>query len=399
MSWNEPGSPKKDPWSGRDQQESPPDLEEVLRSLQDRFNRLFGGGRGGAGPGGAGFGSPGKVVGLAVAAVVAIWLLTGIYIVQEGNRGVVTRFGKYSETTMPGPHWHIPTPIETVQIVNVEQQRVAEIGTRVSGRSSQDMASGESLMLTQDENIVDMHLTVQWQIKDAREFLFRVLSPETTLKQVTKSAQRAVIGKSTMDFVLTEGRSEVAEEIKTEVQRMLDDYDTGIRVLSVNLMDAQPPEEVQPAFADAIKAREDEQRLKNEAQSYANEVIPKARGAAARLTEEAEAYKQRVVARAQGEAGRFSRLLAEYEKAPEVTRERLYIETLQDIYGRSNVTMVDVKSSNNMFYLPLDKLRQNTAPAITSAEEDRISQLQESSDSPTRIVRSAARGREGRSQQ
>ncbi|MBM4201650.1 MAG: FtsH protease activity modulator HflK [Gammaproteobacteria bacterium] len=397
MSWNEPGSPKKDPWSGRDQQESPPDLEEVLRSLQDRFNRLFGGG-GGSGPGVGGFNNPGKLVGLALAGLAVIWLLTGIYIVQEGNRGVVTRFGKYAETTMPGPHWHVPTPIETVQIVNVEQQRVVEVGTRVTGRSSQDMASGESLMLTQDENIVDVHLTVQYQIKDAKEYLFKVLSPETTLKQVTKSAQRAVIGKSTMDFVLTEGRSEVAEEIKTEVQRMLDDYGTGIRVLSVNLMDAQPPEEVQPAFADAIKAREDEQRLKNEAQSYANEVIPKARGAAARLAEEAEAYKQRVVARAQGEAGRFSRLLAEYEKAPEVTRERLYIETLQDIYGRSNVTLVDVKGGGNMFYLPLDKLRAPSAPATTSAEEDRISQLQEASDSSTRIVRSTVRGREGRSQ-
>ncbi|MGY6213844.1 FtsH protease activity modulator HflK [Methylolobus aquaticus] len=397
MSWNEPGSPKKDPWSGRDQQESPPDLEEVLRSLQDRFNRLFGG-RGGSGPGGS-MGNPGKLVGLAAGGLVLIWILTGIYIVQEGNRGVVTRFGKYAETTMPGPHWHIPAPIESVQIVNVEQQRVTEVGTRVSGRSSQDMASGESLMLTQDENIVDVHLTVQYQIKDAKEYLFSVLAPEATLKQATKSAQRAVIGKSTMDFVLTEGRSEVAEEIKNEVQRMLDDYGTGIRVLSVNLMDAQPPEEVQPAFADAIKAREDEQRLKNEAQSYANEVIPKARGAAARLSEEAEAYKQRVIARAQGEAGRFSRLLAEYEKAPDVTRERLYIETLQDIYSRSNVTLVDVKGGNNMFYLPLDKLRAASAPAVSMAEEDRISQLQDSSDSGARIVRPAARGREGRSQQ
>jgi membrane protease subunit HflK len=398
MSWNEPGSPKKDPWSGRDQQESPPDLEEVLRSLQDRFNRLFGGGRGGGGPAG-GFGNPGRLVGLVLGALALIWLLTGIYIVQEGNRGVVTRFGKYSETTMPGPHWHIPAPIETVQIVNVEQQRVTEVGTRVTGRSSQDMASGESLMLTQDENIVDVHLTVQYQIKDAKEYLFKVVSPEATLKQVTKSAQRAVIGKSTMDFVLTEGRSEVAEEIKTEVQRMLDDYGTGIRVLSVNLMDAQPPEEVQPAFADAIKAREDEQRLKNEAESYANEVIPKARGSAARLTEEAEAYKQRVVARAQGEAGRFSRMLAEYEKAPEVTRERLYLDALQEIYGRSNVTMVDVKGSSNVFYLPLDKLKSPGTPVTSAAEEDRISQLQESSDGANRIVRSVARGREGRNQQ
>lgn len=395
MSWNEPGSPKKDPWSGRDQQESPPDLEEVLKSVQDRIVRLFGGGRGSGGS----LGSPGRVAGLVGAAAVAIWLLTGIYIVDEGNRGVVQRFGRYVETTMPGPHWHIPKPIERVTVVNVEQQRIVEVGTRSTGRSTQDTATGEALMLTQDENIVDLHLTVQYQIKDAKEYLFSVLSPDATLKQVTKSAQRAVIGKNTMDFVLTEGRSDVADEVKTEVQRMLDDYGTGIRVITVNLMDAQPPEEVQPAFADAIKAREDEQRLKNEAEAYSNDVIPKARGAAARLLEEAEGYKQRVIARAQGEAGRFSQLLAEYEKAPEVTRERLYLEGMQDILGRANVTMVDVKGSNNVFYLPLDKLRSRSEVAASPVEDERIPQAQEPSDGSQRVIRQTARGREGRGQQ
>jgi len=394
MSWNEPGSPKKDPWSGREQQESPPDLEEVLRSVQERFSRLFGGGKGSGGWSG----SPAKSIGWILLLGLIIWLLTGIYIVQEGNRGVVTRFGKYVETTMPGPHWHIPKPFESVTVVNVEQQRIIEVGTRSAGRSSQDTASGEALMLTQDENIVDLHLTVQYQIKDAKEYLFKVFSPDATLKQITKSAERAVIGKNTMDFVLTEGRSEVAEEIKSEVQRMLDDYGTGIRVITVNLMDAQPPEEVQPAFADAIKAREDEQRLKNEAEAYANEVIPKARGAAARLSEESEGYKQRVIARAQGEAGRFNQLLAEYEKAPEVTRERLYLEGVQDILGRSNVTLVDVKGSSNVFYLPLDKLRQQSNTMQFPAEEERVPQVQESSDSPVRIMRPSARGREGRGQ-
>ncbi len=395
MSWNEPGSPKKDPWSGRDQQPTPPDLEEVLRSVQERISRLFGGGRGG----GRWSGSPGRSIGWIIAAVVLVWALTGIYIVQEGNRGVVTRFGRYVETTMPGPHWHIPKPIENVTVVNVEQQRIIEVGTRSASRTSQDTALGEALMLTQDENIVDVHLTVQYQIKDAKDYLFRVFSPDVTLKQVTKSAQRAVIGKSTMDFVLTEGRSEIAEEIKAEVQRMLDDYETGIRVTSVNMMDAQPPEEVQPAFADAIKAREDEQRLKNEAEAYANEVLPKARGAAARLTQEAEAYRQRVIARAQGEAGRFSQLLAEYEKAPEVTRERLYLEALQDIMGRSNLSLIDVKGSNNVFYLPLDKLRRLNESGSTGGGDEHVPAVQETSEMPAKGVRPSVRGREGRAQQ
>jgi membrane protease subunit HflK len=254
-------------------------------------------------------------------------------------------------------------------------------------------------MLTQDENIVDVHLTVQYQIKDAKDYLFRVFSPDATLKQVTKSAQRAVIGKSTMDFVLTEGRSEIAEEIKSEVQKILDAYETGIRVISVNMMDAQPPEEVQPAFADAIKAREDEQRLKNEAEAYANEVLPKARGAAARLTQEAEAYKQRVTARAQGEAGRFSQLLAEFEKAPEVTRERLYLEAMQDIMGRANLSLIDVKGSNNVFYLPLDKMHRRLDTSAAPGDEERASAVQETSETPSKGMRSAIRGRgEGRGQ-
>ncbi len=395
MSWNEPGSPKKDPWSGRDQQPTPPDLEEVLRGIQERLGRLFGANRGNGGFGGL----PVRSIGWLVLASLALWALTGIYIVQEGSRGVVTRFGRYVETTMPGPHWHIPTPVESVTVVNVEQQRIIEVGTKSGARTSQDMASGEALMLTQDENIVDVHLTVQYQIKDAKDYMFRVFAPDATLKQVAKSAQRAVIGKSTMDFVLTEGRSEIAEEIKGEVQRMLDDYEAGIRVISVNMMDAQPPEEVQPAFADAIKAREDEQRLKNEAEAYANEVLPKARGSAARLIQEAEAYKQRVIARAQGEAGRFKQLLAEFEKAPDVTRERLYLETMQDILGRANVSLMDVKSGNNVFYLPLDKLRRQMETAQSVGDEERSAQAHEVSEVPAKSVRSGGRGREGRGQQ
>jgi len=399
MSWNEPGGNKKDPWSGRDQQDAPPDLDEVLRTLRDNVGRLFGRRSGGGRPGG----SPGRVFGLLLGIVLAIWALTGIYIVDEGNRGVVTRFGKYADTTMPGPHWHLPVPIESVTIVNVEQQRFIEVGYRSGGRQ-QSMGSvpKEALMLTQDENIVDIRLAVQYQIKNAKDYLFHVLEPDATLKQVTESAQRSIIGKSTMDFVLTEGRSGIADEIKSEIQEILDLYQAGIRVINVNLVDAQPPEEVQSAFEDAIKAREDEQRLKNEAEAYANEVVPKARGAAARLLEESEAYKQRNIAKAQGEAGRFKQLLAEYEKAPDITRERLYIDTIEHVLQRSKVLMLDVKSGNNLIYLPIDKLQRQITTLESGKEIDApsIGSVEAATDGGGKIVSRpmTLRGREGRGQ-
>jgi membrane protease subunit HflK len=397
MAWNEPGGGKKDPWSGRDSQNLPPDLDEVMRRLQERINKLFGGRPGGG---------PGKLVGMIGTALVTIWGLTGIYIVDEGSRGVVTRFGRYIETTQPGPHWHWPAPIESVNVVNVEQLRSVEVGYRSGGRQQALGSVGsvpkEALMLTRDENIVDVRLAVQYQIKDAKDYLFNVLDPEGTLKQVTESAERSVIGKSSMDFVLTEGRSEVVDEIKKELQRILDEYRVGIRVVTVNLVDAQPPEEVQAAFEDAIKAREDEQRLKNEAEAYANEVIPKARGAASRLIQESEAYKEKVIARAKGEASRFSQLLAEYEKAPEVMRERLYIETMQDVLERANTLMLDVKGGSNVVYLPLDKLRSSKSAAEVAAPDTEPGSIYApvSTEVPgagTKAgVRSSARGRDGR---
>ncbi|MBS1211796.1 MAG: hflK [Proteobacteria bacterium] len=396
MSWNEPGGNKKDPWSGRDQQETPPDLDEVMRSLQEKIGKLFGGGSGGRTPR-----NPAKTIAVLAAVPLAIWALTGIYIVDEGNRGVVTRFGKYSETTLPGPHWHLPMPIEAVTIVNVEQQRFIEVGYRSGGRQqSLGSVPKEALMLTQDENIVDIRLAVQYQIKDAKSYLFNVLDPDVTLKQVTESAQRGIIGKSSMDFVLTEGRGGIAEEIKEEIQAILDDYKAGIRVTTVNFVDAQPPEEVQSAFEDAIKAREDEQRLKNEAESYANEVVPKARGAAARLAEEAEAYRLKLIAKAQGEAGRFKQLLGEYEKAPEVTRERLYLDTIESVLEKSNTLMLDVKGGNNMFYLPIDKLQKLPAAADYGKEAESESVAAEAMDSSAKGAARAAttRGREGRGQ-
>ncbi|CAL1240130.1 FtsH protease activity modulator HflK [Candidatus Methylocalor cossyra] len=396
MSWNEPGSNKKDPWSGRDQQETPPDLEELMRGLQERIHRIFGKGL----PGTGGANAPAKTIGLIVTVVLVLWGLTGIYLVDEGSRGVVTRFGRYIETTMPGLHWHIPAPIDKVEIVNVEQQRFMEIGYRSGGRQqSLGSVPKEALMLTQDENIIDIRLAVQYQIKDAKAYLFNVAEPDVTLKEVIESAQRAVIGKSTMDFVLTEGRGQIADNIKSEVQHILDQYQTGLRVTNVSLVDAQPPEQVQSAFEDAIKAREDEQRLKNDAEAYRNEVVPKARGAAARLLEESEAYKQKAISKAEGEAARFRQLLAEYEKAPEVTRERLYLDAMQEVFEQTGTVLVDVKRGNNVIYLPVDRLGKSPASASQVRDADTPPVGQELSESGARNVRSTtARGREGRGQ-
>ncbi|CAI8727995.1 FtsH protease activity modulator HflK [Methylocaldum szegediense] len=391
MSWNEPGGNKKDPWSGRDQQDTPPDLEEVMRGLHEKIGRFFGGGEN----------APYKTIGFFLVIALVIWGLTGIYLVDEGSRGVVTRFGRYTETTMPGLHWHIPAPIEQVQVVNMEQQRFLEVGYRSGGRQqSLGSVPREALMLTQDENIIDIRLAVQYQIKDAKDYLFNVADPDETLKQVIESAERAVIGKSTMDFVLTEGRGKVADEIKSEIQQTLDQYQTGIRISNVSLVDAQAPEEVQAAFMDAIKAREDEQRLKNEAEAYANEVVPKARGAAARVLEESEAYKQRVIARAEGDASRFKQLLAEYEKAPEVTRKRLYLDAMEDVLARTGTLLIDVKHSNNLLYLPIDKLQKSASPLMPSRDTENTNiTTPDISDSGTpRSVRSTTRGREGRGQ-
>jgi len=362
MSWNEPGGDKKDPWSGRGDKKGPPDLDEAIRSLQEKLAKFFGGGNGGSGDN---EGSPKnfspsysiKSLGFLAGGAVVLWGLSGFYIVDEGNHGVETRFGKYIGTTQSGLNWHLPAPVERVEIVNVKQQRFIEVGYR-SGGSAQAEGSvpKEALMLTKDENYVDVRLAVQYQVKDAKEFNFNVVNPALTLKQVTESALRGVVGSSTMDFVLTQGRSEIVTLIKKEIQDVMDSYKSGIQVTSVNLQDAQPPEQVQNSFEDAIKAREDEQRLINEAEAYSNDVVPKARGAAARKIQEAEGYKEQVIAQAQGETTRFSKLLVEYVKAPDVTRKRLYIESMEAVLSETNKVLVDVKAGNNLLYLPLDKM-------------------------------------------
>ncbi|MCK9395735.1 MAG: FtsH protease activity modulator HflK [Methylobacter sp.] len=400
MSWNEPGGDKKDPWSGRGDQKGPPDLDEAMRSLQEKLSGFFGGGKEGD-DGSSGI-PPLKSLGFLAAGAVALWGLSGFYIVDEGTQGVETRFGKYVATTQSGLNWHFPAPIERVEVVDVKQQRYIEVGYR-SGGTEQTLGSvpKEALMLTKDENIVDVRLAVQYQVKNAKEFIFNVVNPAGTLKQVTESAQRGVVGSSKMDFVLTEGRSEIVAQIKKEIQDVMDSYQSGIQVTSVNLQDAQPPEQVQNAFEDAIKAREDEQRLINEAEAYSNDVVPKARGAAARKIQEAEGYKEQVVAQAEGESNRFSQLLTEYSKAPDVTRKRLYIESMESVLAETNTVMVDVKGGNNMLYLPLDKMIQ-PQPSIQQANVPQSTVEQPSHakvDTAQPAVRTSTRGRDLRGRQ
>jgi len=301
-----------------------------------------------------------------------VWLASGVYIVDQGNRGVVSRFGAYSETTMPGPHWHIPAPIESVANVNVEQQRFIEVGyTDASRVNKSSVIPQESLMLTADENIITVRLAVQYQINNARDYLFNVKNNENTLKQLTESVERAVIGRNNMDFVLTEGRSQIVAEIKEQIQEAMDAYKAGISIASVNLQDAQPPEEVQGAFEDAIRAREDKQRLINEAEAYANEVVPKARGAASRIIQEAEAYEAEKVAKAKGETERFDQLLVEYEKSPAITRKRLYLEAKEKLYSSTNKIMLNEDQSSPMMYMPLPQtMTQHAQPAASHTEPE-----------------------------
>ena len=434
MAWNEPGGGNRDPWSGGGRDQGPPDLDEVVRKLSNKLGALLGGRRGGGGgTGGSGRSGSGFAgIGLIVGVIAAIgWLIASIYIVNEGERGVVLRFGKYLETTLPGPHLRL-FPIDRVEIVNLEQRRFREIGYRSGASGARQPAARtvpkEALMLTQDENIVDVRMAVQYQISDPRAYLFNVLDAESVLVQAVESAARETIGKSTMDFVLTEGRSNIVADIKTLAQRILDGYGpdpeqvkaetpgrdglsplaigkgAGLQIVTVVLQDAQPPEEVQDAFADAIKAREDEQRLKNEAEAYANEVIPRARGQAARRLQEASAYREQVVAQAQGEASRFEQLLAAYQKAPEVTRERLYLETMEMMLSRSSKVLVDVKGANNLLYLPLDRLLQsgeaaapaNARPAVTAAAEPAPAAAPATEDNAAGRMRDVNRSREVR---
>ncbi|MCB1865895.1 MAG: FtsH protease activity modulator HflK [Chromatiales bacterium] len=347
MAWNEPGGgDKKDPWTGNGDK-GPPDLDEVVRKMQDRLGGLFGGRRRGGRSGGNGSGAPpapgrnrAAIVIIALVLLVA-WLWTGVYTVQPAERGVVYRFGAFNRITSPGLNFHAPVPIESHDRVDVDQVQTF---------------THKGLMLTQDENIVDLELAVQFVVRDPAEFLFNVRDPVSTLRDVTEAAVRAAIGKNKLDYILTEGRGPLKVEIQERIQTLSDRYRAGIQVTSVNTQPAKPPEEVKSAFDDAIKAREDKERLENEAHAYANEVVPRARGNAARISQDAQAYRERVVALAEGEADRFNKLREEYEKAPEVTRQRMYIDAMEYVLRNTNKVVVDVNKGNNLLYLPLDQI-------------------------------------------
>lgn len=384
MAWNEPGGGNKDPWSGKGgSDQGPPDLDEVVRKLQERLGGLFGGNKpsgGGSSGGGGGFNLPGgdfssRAVGIVAGILLVVWLATGIYIIEPAERGVVTRFGQYIDTTEPGPHWHVPWPIESVVKVNVD-----EIST----------FSHSASMLTQDENIVDVELTVQSRIQDAADYLFKVADPDQTIRDATVTVVRVTVGGSKLDFVMTEGRGAVAVMIKDRIQALMDQYQTGLLVTSVNMQPAKPPEEVKAAFDDAIKAREDKERLENQAEAYANEVLPQARGEAARIIADARAYRDQVIARSEGETARFTAILTEYLMAPEVTRERLYLETMEQVLGETSKVIIDVEDGgNSLLYLPIDQLmkqRPGADAALTKPEPTAPAIAADNSDRPQRSV-------------
>lgn len=356
-----------DPGWGNRNNDGPPDLDEVLRQFSRKLNGLFGKfGKGDNQP------PDSQNKGLAVLPIVGlvavIWFATGFYIVDQGSRGVVLRFGKHVETTLPGPRWHLPYPIEGVTVVNMEQVRTIEVGYRsAEGGSSRSKELRESLMLTDDENIIDLQFAVQYNLKSVEETLFNNRSAEESVRGIAEAAIREIVGKSKMDFALYEGREELAVRAKRLMQDMLDRYQTGINVVNVTMQNAQPPEQVQAAFDDAVKAGQDLERQKNEGQAYANDVIPKARGTASRLLEEAAGYKLRVENEAMGNTSRFDQVLTQYQRAPEVTRQRMYIDAQEQILSSVSKVIVDQKGGNSLLYLPLDKLLSATGAAAPNA--------------------------------
>lgn len=339
----------------------PPDLEAVMRDLNRKITEIFGGRGNNGGPSEPNQGPPRNIgggVGLVVIIALLIWVGSGFYIVDASQRGVVLRFGKFIEETQPGPRWHLPFPVESVEVVNLSQVRTVEVGYRDNVKNKMPK---ESLMLTSDENIIDIQFAVQYFLKDPADYLFNNRDTDENVRQAAETAIREVVGKNQMNFVLYEGREQVADATTKLIQDILDRYKSGIVVSKVTMQNAQPPEQVQAAFDDAVKAGQDRERQKNEGQAYANDVVPKARGAAARLLQEAAGYKQRVIADAEGDASRFKQILVEYDKAPGVTRERMYLDAMQQILSSSSKVLVDQKNGgNSLLYLPLDKLIQST---------------------------------------
>jgi membrane protease subunit HflK len=366
MSLNDPQ------WGKRGNGGGPPDLDEIWRNMNRRMNELFG--RRGDEGGGDGGGRGGRTLpfsgaALLVLLVFIVWMASGFYIVDEGRRGVVTRFGKYTETTQPGPRWHLPYPVEAVELVDFSQVKTIEIGYRNSTRNKKDE---EATMLTDDENIIDVMFAVQYNLKSAEDYVFNNRKPDQIVAFVAESAIREVVGRSKMDFALYEGREKIANDTQALMQAMLDHYGTGVFVQRVTLQQVLPPDKVQAAFDDAVKAGQDRERLKNEGEAYANDVVPRARGMAARLMQEANGYNTEVVQRAEGDAARFREILVEYNKAPQVTRDRLYLDMMQSVLGNSTKILVDQKNSASLLNLPFDKLLQQagTAAATTQPQGD-----------------------------
>ena len=359
MSLNDPQWGKKGGGNG------PPDLDELWRNFNQKLNSLFGK-RGGGGDQPSAGRQPnmrqiGGGIGMLAALVLVLWLASGFYIVDEKQRGVVFTFGKQTDLTSPGLRWRLPYPFQSQEIVNLSQVRTVEVGYRNTVKTK---VLKESIMLTDDENIIDIQFAVQYILKDPLAYLFNNRKPDETVLQAAETAFREVVGSSKMDFVLYEGREQVAIAAQKQIQDILDRYKTGIAISRVTMQNAQPPEQVQAAFDDAVKAKQDLERQKSEGQAYFNDVVPKARGAASRLTEEAQGYRQRVLANAEGEASRFKQVLAEYNKAPQVTRDRMYIDAMQQMLTSTSKILLDAKSGGNLLYLPLDKIMQMTAGAL-----------------------------------
>jgi membrane protease subunit HflK len=368
MAWNEPGD-NKDPWN----KQGPPDLDEVVQQIQKKLAGIFGGGNSSDGGGGSYSGPPIKLI---LFFIVVIWLGFGTYTIRPAEVGVITRFGQYHDTTQQGLNWHIPYPIEQVQKVNVQEVRTI---------------THKALMLTKDENIVEIEVIVQYRVMNAKNYLFNITNPDDTLLQATESSLREVVGTSKMDAVLTSERTRVSADTKKLIQEIVDRYLAGLIVINVNMQNAQPPAEVQNAFEDVIKAREDQERSKNKAHAYSNEVIEKAKGTADRLREEAQAYKAQVVARSEGETKRFLSILTEYERAPEITRQRLYLETMESVLSNTSKVLLDINNSNNLMVLPLDKLLNNSVDNMASTPSQ--SNLPQSGKVQRNNVRNDARNR------
>jgi modulator of FtsH protease HflK len=359
--------------------QGPPDLEELWRDFNRKLNGMLGKKGGGGGNNGGGGDGPrmpqidfnprfiGGGIGLLIGLVVVVWLASGFYIVDASQRGVVLQFGKFKETTEPGLRWRFPTPIQSHELVNLTGVRTIEIGYRGSERNK---VLKEALMLTDDENIVNIQFAVQYILKDPVEYLFNNRHPDDAVLSAAESAVREIVGKSEMNFVLYEGREQIATNAAQLMQVILDRYKSGIQISKVTMQNAQPPEQVQAAFDDAVKAGQDRERQKNEGQAYANDVIPKAKGTAARLMEEANGYRQRVISTSEGDASRFKQIQTEYAKAPEVTRQRMYLETMQQVFANTSKVMVDARGQGNLLYLPLDKLIQGAGAATASGVVD-----------------------------